>query len=132
MPHAWLEAGGKRVSTHDLTGADGRFVLITGSQGDGWAKAAAAAAEKQRAVAETAAMKAADEVLATSSAATVGKRWSEVRTGWEAIQSGGLQMKPRDNLLAQLGAGTRANRQCSGSNGAKRKSKWRCESPSCE
>ena len=47
-----------------------------------------------------AAMKAADEVLATSSAATVGKRWSEVRTGWEAIQSGGLQMKPRDNLLA--------------------------------
>lgn len=46
LPHAWLEAGGKRISTHDLTEADGRFVLITGPAGDAWAKAAAAVAEK--------------------------------------------------------------------------------------
>ncbi|MBP7393895.1 MAG: methyl-accepting chemotaxis protein [Zoogloea sp.] len=55
---------------------------------------------QQKAGEMAAAMKAADEALATSSAATVAKRWSEVRTGWEAIQSGGLQMKPRDNLFA--------------------------------
>lgn len=46
LPHAWLEAAGKRISTHDLSVADGRFVLITGAKGDDWAKAAAAAAEK--------------------------------------------------------------------------------------
>ncbi|WP_413467740.1 FAD-dependent monooxygenase [Mycobacterium sp. RTGN3] len=46
LPHAWLEAGGSRVSTHDLVGNDGRFVLITGAQGQAWARAAKMAAEK--------------------------------------------------------------------------------------
>jgi 2,4-dichlorophenol 6-monooxygenase len=46
LPHAWIEADGKRISTHDLTGNDGRFVLITGPDGQSWAKAAARAAEK--------------------------------------------------------------------------------------
>jgi len=46
LPHAWLEAGGTRISTHDLTGNDGRFVLITGTEGQPWAAAAAKAAEK--------------------------------------------------------------------------------------
>jgi 2,4-dichlorophenol 6-monooxygenase len=45
LPHAWVEANGSRVSTHDLTGADGRFVLITGPEGP-WAKAAEKAIEK--------------------------------------------------------------------------------------
>ncbi|GAB4927786.1 hypothetical protein Mkiyose1665_10280 [Mycobacterium kiyosense] len=46
LPHAWLETNGRRLSTHDLTGADGRFVLITGPDGQAWATAAAKAAEK--------------------------------------------------------------------------------------
>ncbi len=46
LPHAWLDSAGARISTHDLAGADGRFVLITGPQGRRWAAAAAAAGEK--------------------------------------------------------------------------------------
>jgi 2,4-dichlorophenol 6-monooxygenase len=46
LPHAWLEHNGTRVSTHDLTGPEGGFVIITGTQSDVWTAAAAAAAEK--------------------------------------------------------------------------------------
>jgi 2,4-dichlorophenol 6-monooxygenase len=46
LPHAWLESDQTRISTHDLTGNDGRFVLITGPEGQPWAAAAARAAEK--------------------------------------------------------------------------------------
>ncbi|TDU28250.1 2,4-dichlorophenol 6-monooxygenase [Panacagrimonas perspica] len=45
LPHAWLEKGGNKLSTHDLCGR-GRFVLITGAKGDTWKAAAKAAAER--------------------------------------------------------------------------------------
>jgi len=43
LPHAWLERNGERLSTLDLV-KPGRFVLLTGRQGSGWAEAAAALA----------------------------------------------------------------------------------------
>ncbi|MCU1691860.1 MAG: aromatic ring hydroxylase [Frankiales bacterium] len=46
LPHAWLDKDGHRVSTHDLTGTDSAFVLITGPEGSAWAEAAAVASEK--------------------------------------------------------------------------------------
>ncbi|GAY07267.1 FAD-dependent monooxygenase [Pseudonocardia sp. N23] len=42
LPHCWLGHGGRRVSTHDVTGK-GRFVLLTGISGQDWAEAAAGA-----------------------------------------------------------------------------------------
>jgi 2,4-dichlorophenol 6-monooxygenase len=45
LPHAWLTRDGLRLSTHDLTGASERFVLITGP-GGGWAEQAAAASKE--------------------------------------------------------------------------------------
>jgi 2,4-dichlorophenol 6-monooxygenase len=45
LPHAWLDTvDGGRVSTLDLV-RPGRFLLIVGDQGDGWADAARALAE---------------------------------------------------------------------------------------
>ncbi|HTK62460.1 MAG TPA: FAD-dependent monooxygenase [Pseudonocardia sp.] len=44
LPHAWLTRDGARLSTHDLTGASARFVLITGAD-PSWDEAAEAAAE---------------------------------------------------------------------------------------
>ena len=38
VPHLWLEQGGQRISTLDLI--DGRFVLLVGSAGASWQKAA--------------------------------------------------------------------------------------------
>lgn len=46
LPHAWVSRDGRRLSTHDLTGSDGSFALIAGPDGDGWARAAALAADK--------------------------------------------------------------------------------------
>jgi 2,4-dichlorophenol 6-monooxygenase len=43
LPHAWLERDGQRLSTLDLV-KPGRFVLLTGRKGSGWAEAAAAVA----------------------------------------------------------------------------------------
>jgi 2,4-dichlorophenol 6-monooxygenase len=45
LPHAWLQSGGAVVSTHDLSGASARFVLITGPDGADWRAAAARVTE---------------------------------------------------------------------------------------
>jgi len=39
LPHAWIEGEGATISTHDLTGNNANFVLITGAAGDGWSDA---------------------------------------------------------------------------------------------
>jgi 2,4-dichlorophenol 6-monooxygenase len=44
LPHAWLTRDGARLSTHDLTGASSRFVLITGTDAS-WAGPARTAAD---------------------------------------------------------------------------------------
>jgi putative polyketide hydroxylase len=44
VPHAWLQSGGRRISTLDLVGPG--FTLFTGSAGAGWASAADAVSAK--------------------------------------------------------------------------------------
>jgi 2,4-dichlorophenol 6-monooxygenase len=46
LPHAWIERGGRRLSTHDLTGSATNFALLTGAGGTPWSEAAARVAEK--------------------------------------------------------------------------------------
>jgi 2,4-dichlorophenol 6-monooxygenase len=46
LPHAWIERGGERLSTHDLAGTATGLVLITGPGGTPWSDAAAQVAEK--------------------------------------------------------------------------------------
>jgi 2,4-dichlorophenol 6-monooxygenase len=46
LPHAWIEGGGRRLSTHDLTGAATSFVLLTGPEGTAWCEAAAQVAQE--------------------------------------------------------------------------------------
>jgi 2,4-dichlorophenol 6-monooxygenase len=45
LPHCWIGRDGHRVSTHDVAGK-GRFVLLTGISGQGWATAAAKVADQ--------------------------------------------------------------------------------------
>ncbi|WP_020673277.1 FAD-dependent monooxygenase [Amycolatopsis nigrescens] len=40
LPHVWLTRDGERLSSHDLVGRHGGFVLITGAVEDSWAVAA--------------------------------------------------------------------------------------------
>lgn len=88
LPHAWLEHAGSRISTHDLTGNDGRFVLITGPQGRAWADAAA---------------KAADMFGVTISVATIGQDYQDVEGQWQRLSEigsdGAILVRP-DNFVA--------------------------------
>jgi putative polyketide hydroxylase len=45
-PHVWLERGGRKISTIDLTGRS--FVLLAGAEGQAWCRAARAAAQQLR------------------------------------------------------------------------------------
>jgi 2,4-dichlorophenol 6-monooxygenase len=45
LPHVWLERQGNTFSTHDLTGQNGDFLLITDRDGGAWVTAAKQAAE---------------------------------------------------------------------------------------
>ena len=46
LPHAWIDHDGQHLSTHDLAGRSGGFLLIAGRGGAGWCAAAEEAAEK--------------------------------------------------------------------------------------
>jgi 2,4-dichlorophenol 6-monooxygenase len=45
LPHVWIERDGRRLSTHDLTGA-ASFALLTGPEGKPWSEAAMQVAEQ--------------------------------------------------------------------------------------
>ncbi|WP_374263762.1 methyl-accepting chemotaxis protein [Zoogloea sp.] len=47
-----------------------------------------------------AAVRTAEQNLASSVSPMAVRRWDEVKRAWQALESGGLQMKPRDNLQA--------------------------------
>jgi 2,4-dichlorophenol 6-monooxygenase len=46
LPHAWIEQGGNKLSTHDLVGKDIAFALLTGPDGGAWSDAARTVSEK--------------------------------------------------------------------------------------
>lgn len=46
LPHAWIDQDGQRLSTHDLAGRSGGFLLITGRGEADWGAAAEEAADK--------------------------------------------------------------------------------------
>lgn len=88
LPHAWLESGDKRVSTHDLAGGKGDFTLITGPDGADWISAAAQAAEKFGIGIRVAAVGA--------EYADVDGQWAQVR---EIGDGGAILVRP-DNYVA--------------------------------
>ena len=45
LPHCWLDQRGQKLSTHDLSGAKGDFVLLVRSKGEQWRAAVEAAAK---------------------------------------------------------------------------------------
>ncbi|NGO12172.1 aromatic ring hydroxylase [Streptomyces sp. HC44] len=97
LPHVWLRNGGTRVSTHDLVGSSGGFVLITGPLGEGWAIAAKKAADTHR-VALT--------VVPIGSKPDAAGHW-DADGAWAAVRGiddgGALLVRP-DNHVAWRGA----------------------------
>jgi 2,4-dichlorophenol 6-monooxygenase len=87
LPHAWLDHDGQLLSTHDLAGQHGEFVLITGTQGH-WAEAATTASEKTGATIKT---------------VTVGGDYRDANGSWANLrqinEDGAILVRP-DNHVA--------------------------------
>ncbi|TDB97373.1 FAD-dependent monooxygenase [Actinomadura sp. 7K534] len=97
LPHAWLDRGGRRLSTHDLAGAGLGFALLTGPAGAPWCEAAAQVAEKFSIPIRTA------QIGDGAEFADADGQWAAVR---ETADEGAVLVRP-DNHVAwrSMGAG---------------------------
>ena len=90
LPHVWIERGGRRLSTHDLTGAATSFALLTGPEGRPWCEAACQ-------VAETFSIPIVTAVIGE------GAEFADVDGGWQAVRQitgeGAVLVRP-DNHVA--------------------------------
>jgi 2,4-dichlorophenol 6-monooxygenase len=88
LPHAWLESGGQRLSTHDLVTGTGAFALITGSDGQAWVAAARAASDK---------------FGVTINVAQIGGEYLDIDQAWATVseidEAGAILVRP-DNHVA--------------------------------
>lgn len=90
LPHAWISQRGVRLSTLDLAGREGAFLLIIGSQNEPWQQAAAEAAETLG-------------IRVTSVGIGTGLTYDDVDGGWAAVREiserGAILVRP-DNHVA--------------------------------
>ena len=95
LPHAWLSHDGKRLSTHDLSGRNGAFVVITGRDGAAWQDAAGA-------VAQSLGIKLVQVAIgAGQDYADADGRWAQVK---EISEQGAMLVRP-DNHVAWRSVG---------------------------
>lgn len=99
LPHAWIERAGRVLSTHDLTGSAGSFVLIVGPKAERWRDAAAAVAEKLSVPISTVSIGVGAEFTAADD------RWLRVR---DITDEGAILVRP-DNHVGWRSRGTGAN-----------------------
>lgn len=90
LAHAWLERDGRRLSTHDLTGAATGFALLTGPAGTPWCEAATQVAEKF-------------SIPITAARIGIGAEYADVDGRWAAVREitdeGAVLVRP-DNHVA--------------------------------
>ncbi|WP_025619754.1 FAD-dependent monooxygenase [Salinispora cortesiana] len=99
LPHAWIKRAGRMLSTHDLTGSAGSFVLIIGPKAERWRAAAAAVAEKLSVPISTIAIGVDAEFVPADD------RWPRVR---EVTDEGAILVRP-DNHVGWRSRGAGAN-----------------------
>ncbi|MFF2375252.1 FAD-dependent monooxygenase [Streptomyces xiamenensis] len=97
LPHAWLSRGAERVSTQDLVGRAGGFVLITGTAADGWRLAAKRVAQAHGVPLDVVSIGADDETA----------RYRDAEGAWSAVRGvgddGAVLVRP-DQHIAWRGA----------------------------
>ncbi|WP_027661357.1 FAD-dependent monooxygenase [Salinispora fenicalii] len=99
LPHAWIKRADRVLSTHDLTGSAGSFVLIIGQKAERWRAAAAAVAEKLSVPISIVAIGVDAEFVPTDD------RWPQVR---EITDEGAILVRP-DNHVGWRSRGAGAN-----------------------
>ncbi len=89
LPHAWLSHAGQRLSSHDLAGSEGAFVLITGNDGVAWQSAATVVAERLG-------------VKLVQAAIGAGQAYTDVDGQWAALreisEQGALLVRPDNHV----------------------------------
>lgn len=101
IPHAWLDNQGKRVSTHDLVGPEGHFLLITGRNGTMWAAAARRAAKLRSIGLNVAQIVEPMDQPTNEEYVDLESQWTEVK-GFDT--DGAILVRP-DNIVAWRSAG---------------------------
>jgi 2,4-dichlorophenol 6-monooxygenase len=90
LPHAWLEVGGKKVSTHHFVGNDTDFALLTDSEGSEWISAAQKASEKYGVKIKTV------SVGVNGDAQDIDGNWTKLKQ----VKNGGAVLIRPDNIVA--------------------------------
>ncbi len=103
LPHAWLSRDGQRLSSHDLSGSDGAFVLITGNDGAAWQSAAGAVAQGLG-------------VRLVQASIGVGQVYADADGRWEKVreisEQGAVLVRPDNHIgWRSLGAARDASRE---------------------
>jgi 2,4-dichlorophenol 6-monooxygenase len=104
LPHAWLEEqSGKVLSTHDLVGKDGRFLVLTDGHGDQWISAAAEATSSEGVRIVTA------QIGQNAQYVDRDDNWEKLR----GIKDGGAILVRPDNFVAwrSMGPSERGGRE---------------------
>jgi 2,4-dichlorophenol 6-monooxygenase len=95
LPHAWLDRDGVRISTLDLAGPAGGYVLLAGPDGEAWCTAAERIAEKLEVALTTVRVGSAGDCTDPTG------RWAEVR---QIGDDGAILVRP-DNHVAWRSSG---------------------------
>jgi 2,4-dichlorophenol 6-monooxygenase len=95
LPHAWLDRDGVRISTLDLAGPAGGYVLLAGPDGEAWCTAAEQIAEKLEVALTTVRVGSAGDCTDPTG------RWAEVR---QIGDDGAILVRP-DNHVAWRSSG---------------------------
>lgn len=101
LPHAWLDIAGKRVSTHDLVGPAGDFLLITDRSGSDWIAAAQEAAKKRLIGLKVAKIVQPMDMPAPEEYVDLELQWSDVK----GIGTSGAVLVRPDNIVAWRASG---------------------------
>ncbi|KPM39827.1 hypothetical protein AK830_g6730 [Neonectria ditissima] len=95
LPHAWLERNGKILSTHDLVGPHGSFLLITDGEGAAWA-------EEARGVARSRSINLQVAQIVEPLSRTKEEQYCDVELRWsrvKEIKNGGAILVRPDNMV---------------------------------
>ncbi|KIW56396.1 hypothetical protein PV05_05061 [Exophiala xenobiotica] len=101
LPHAWLDRRGDMISTHDLVGTGGAFLLVTNRDGSEWISAARKAAKARSIELRVAQIVAPLDKPATEEYVDLELQWASVK----GIGAGGAILVRPDNIVAWRATG---------------------------
>ena len=109
LPHAWLDEGDKMISTHDLVGSEGSFLLIADRDGTAWVDAARKAAKARGVPLKTVQIVQPLDLPVPGEFVDLEKQWAQIK---EFGSEGAILVRP-DNIVGWRSFGPGSNEEIS-------------------